>query len=118
MDSLSVLPGSTSPQTVSPAGATAAPAPLADVSVLSLGGIGPGPFAAMLLADMGAHVTRVVRPAPAGQPRPRDIVAHDILYRGQEVLELNLKETRDASRLRERIPDTDIVLEGFRPGVA
>lgn len=116
MDSLSVLPGNTS----SPA-ATSSPAPLAplaDVHVLSLGGIGPGPFAAMLLADMGAHVTRVVRPAPAGQPRPRDIVAHDILYRGQQVLELNLKDPDDVARLRERIPDTDIVLEGFRPGVA
>lgn len=87
--------------------------PLAGISVLFLGGIGPGPFAAMMLADMGASVTRVVRPG-----NPPAVVPHSILYRGQEVLEADLKDPGDVDKLRERLATTDILIEGFRPGVA
>lgn len=88
-------------------------APLAGISVLFLGGIGPGPFAAMMLADMGASVTRVVRPG-----NPPAVVPHSILYRGQEVLEADLKDPGDVDKLRETLTTTDILIEGFRPGVA
>lgn len=87
--------------------------PLTGISVLFLGGIGPGPFAAMMLADMGAQVTRVVRPG-----NPPAVVPHSILYRGQEVLEADLKDPVDVDKLRERLVTTDILIEGFRPGVA
>lgn len=87
--------------------------PLAGISVLFLGGIGPGPFAAMMLADMGASVTRVVRPG-----NPPAVVPHSILYRGQEVLEADLKDPGDVDKLRETLTTTDILIEGFRPGVA
>lgn len=86
--------------------------PLTGLSVLFLGGIGPGPFAAMMLADMGASVTRVVRPG-----NPPAVVPHSILYRGQEVLEADLKDPADVDKLRERLATTDILIEGFRPGV-
>ena len=87
--------------------------PLAGISVLFLGGIGPGPFTAMMLADMGASVTRVVRPG-----NPPAVVPHSILYRGQEVLEADLKDPGDVDKLRETLTTTDILIEGFRPGVA
>lgn len=87
--------------------------PLTGTSVLFLGGIGPGPFAAMMLADMGASVTRVVRPG-----NPPAVVPHSILYRGQEVLEADLKDSGDIDKLHECLATTDILIEGFRPGVA
>lgn len=87
--------------------------PLTGLSVLFLGGIGPGPFAAMMLADMGASVTRVVRPG-----NPPAVVPHNILYRGQEVLEADLKNSVDVDKLHERLATTDVLIEGFRPGVA
>lgn len=87
--------------------------PLAGISVLFLGGIGPGPFAAMMLADMGARVTRVVRPG-----NPPAVVPHSILYRGQGVLEADLKDPVDVDKLHERLTTTGVLIEGFRPGVA
>lgn len=87
--------------------------PLAGTSVLFLGGIGPGPFAAMVLADMGASVTRVVRPG-----NPPAVVPHSILYRGQEVLEADFKDSEAIDMLHGRLTTTDILIEGFRPGVA
>ena len=87
--------------------------PLSSVRVLTLGGIGPVPFAAMHLADLGANVTRVERPGGAS---PVITAAHSILFRGQEVLECDLKANRD--KILDVIAETDIVLEGFRPGVA
>lgn len=87
--------------------------PLSGVRVLTLGGIGPVPFAAMHLSDMGASVTRVERPSGAN---PMIMAAHSILFRGQEVAEMDLKADRD--KVLEMLTETDIVLEGFRPGVA
>ncbi|GAB3082420.1 CaiB/BaiF CoA-transferase family protein [Corynebacterium aquatimens] len=87
--------------------------PLSGVRVLTLGGIGPVPFAAMLLNDLGASVTRVERP---GGANPMMMAAHAILYRGQDVAELDLKADHD--QVLEMLANTDIVLEGFRPGVA
>lgn len=87
--------------------------PLAGITVVHLGGIGPGPFAAMILADMGARVIRVVRPG-----NPADIVPHGVLYRGQETLEANLKDPADVARVLDLITDAQLLIEGFRPGVA
>lgn len=89
--------------------------PLSGIRVLSLGGIGPVPFAGMVLADMGATVTRVERP----DARTGDgTVAHGVLFRDQGVFLANLKESEDRGRLLDEIGTTHIVLEGFRPGVA
>lgn len=87
--------------------------PLTGITVVHLGGIGPGPFAAMTLADMGARVIRVVRPG-----NPADIVPHGVLYRGQETLEANLKDPADVARVLDLITDAQLLIEGFRPGVA
>jgi alpha-methylacyl-CoA racemase len=92
------------------------PGPLADLHVLELGGIGPGPFAAMMLADMGADVVRIHRADvvergvdPSGVP---------VLDRGRRSVGIDLKHpdgVRCVLRLAER---ADVILEGFRPGVA
>ncbi len=88
--------------------------PLDGVRVIEMGGIGPGPFAAMMLADMGAEVLRVDRrnaPWQDGDPR------FQVLHRGRRSVMLDLKkpEGREAIlRLAER---ADALIEGFRPGV-
>jgi alpha-methylacyl-CoA racemase len=82
--------------------------PLAGVKVVELAGMGPGPHAAMVLADLGAEVTRVQRPAAGvggAQLRGRRIVAAD------------LKDAGDLDRVRQLIDHADVLLEGFRPGV-
>lgn len=88
--------------------------PLEGVRVLVLGGIGPVPFAAMTLADMGASITRLER--PGGVPIT-EYRSHIILTRGQKTLTVNLKDPERAAALRREFASTDVVLEGFRPGV-
>ncbi|MEV0149897.1 MULTISPECIES: CaiB/BaiF CoA-transferase family protein [unclassified Nonomuraea] len=86
--------------------------PLAGVRVVELGGIGPVPFAAMVLADLGAEVVRVHRPADRGtRPNP-------VLDRGRRSLVADLKDPRGAAVVRALVDRADAVLEGFRPGVA
>ena len=85
--------------------------PLADVRVVELGGIGPGPFGAMLLADMGARVVRVGRPADAG-------VVDPVLHRGRELVSADLKNPIDRDAVLRILEQADISIEGFRPGVA
>ena len=85
--------------------------PLAGIRVVELAGIGPGPFAATLLSELGADVVRVDRPAAAGR-KPAQ------LTRGRRsvVADLKVPEGRDAVlRLAER---ADVLIEGYRPGVA
>ena len=90
--------------------------PLAGVRVIELAGLGPGPFAAMLLADLGADVVRIDRPGPGSIA----IVgpAWDLLNRGKRSVVVDLKHPDGAEvvlRLAERAA---IVIEGWRPGVA
>lgn len=87
--------------------------PLEGVTVLCLGGIGPVPFAGMLLADFGARVIRVSRPGPETWE-----FSHHILWRDQERLEADLKDPQDLQKITDMLRDVDVVLEGFRPGVA
>lgn len=96
--------------------------PLTGVRVLVLAGMGPTPFASMLLADMGAHVVRITR--PASQPgrvvgqvesmRPE----HDIANRGVDTAVLDLKSEVGRNALLALVEHTDVFVEGFRPGVA
>jgi alpha-methylacyl-CoA racemase len=80
--------------------------PLAGVKVVELAGMGPGPHAAMILADLGAEVVRVQRPGGGGaRLRNRRIVVAD------------LKDSGDLEEVRRLIDEADVLLEGFRPGV-
>ncbi len=88
--------------------------PLAGVTVLELGGIGPLPLLAMLFADMGARIVRIDPPGPAyGTIGP-----HLWIYRGQESLTVDLRQPRGQELVLELVQRADILVEGYRPGVA
>ncbi|WP_371588798.1 CaiB/BaiF CoA transferase family protein [Streptomyces virginiae] len=91
------------------------PGPLAGVRVVELAGIGPGPFAAMLLADLGADVVRVDRPGGGGLAVDP---AYDITNRGKRSVLLDLKSADGPARVLDLVERADVLLEGFRPGVA
>ncbi|MFD5818081.1 CaiB/BaiF CoA transferase family protein [Streptomyces sp. NPDC127038] len=89
--------------------------PLSGVRVVELAGIGPGPFAAMLLADLGADVVRVDRP---GGPGIGVDPAHDVVNRNKRSVMVDLKAEDGASRVLDLAERADILIEGYRPGVA
>lgn len=89
--------------------------PLAGVRVVELAGIGPGPFAAMVLADLGADVVRVDRPGGGGLAVDP---AYDITNRNKRSVLLDLKSTEGPARVLDLVERADVLIEGFRPGVA
>src|SRR5687768_9707277 len=89
--------------------------PLRGVRVVELAGIGPGPHAAMLLADLGADVIRVERPGGTISPGTRET---DVLTRGRPSVALNLKDPRAVAAVLELVATADVLLEGMRPGAA
>ena len=90
--------------------------PLAGVRVLELAGIGPGPFAGMLLADLGADVVRVDRPGgPVLAAVPPE---QDLLGRGKRSVALDLKNPEAVRRVLDLVSRADLFVEGMRPGVA
>jgi alpha-methylacyl-CoA racemase len=90
------------------------PGPLTDLKVLELAGIGPGPFAAMVLADMGADVIRVTRP---GDPALFG-TSFDTTVRGRTNVEADLKSEAGRELVRSLAQEADALIEGYRPGVA
>ena len=90
--------------------------PLAGIRVIELAGIGPGPFAAMMLSDMGAEVIRVERTQAVRGPAP-DAPGWDVLQRGRRNLALDLKHPDGVAALLSLVERADALLEGFRPGV-
>ncbi len=89
--------------------------PLQGLKIIEIAGIGPGPFAAMMLADMGAAVLRVDRAAAV-----RGIATDpglDILQRGRRNIALDLKHPDGVSALLDLVGEADALIEGFRPGV-
>jgi alpha-methylacyl-CoA racemase len=93
--------------------------PLSGLKIVEFVGMGPAPFAAMLLADMGAEVIRIDRPAAPGaadapdKPQSR----FDVLARGRRSLALDLKKPAATRVALQLIEKADAVIEGFRPGV-
>src|SRR5262245_38663777 len=87
--------------------------PLQGIRVIEIAGIGPGPFAAMLLADMGADVLRIDRIAR----RPPRGPASDVLTRGRPSVGLDLKHSDGVATVLELCARADALIEGFRPGV-
>lgn len=86
--------------------------PLVGMRVIEVGGIGPGPFAAMLLADWGADVIRIDRPGPDVTDQETDL-----LYRGRRSVALDLSHPDGAATLLTLVESADALIEGFRPGV-
>ena len=90
--------------------------PLEGYKVLELAGIGPGPMAAMLLADMGAEVLRVERREEAGLGVQRPLNC-DVTLRSRNAIALDLKDPKDVEKVLKLISGADALIEGFRPGV-
>ena len=90
--------------------------PLEGIRIVEFAGIGPGPMAAMLLADMGATVLRIERPASAdlGVRRPLNC---DVTLRSRLPIDLDLKRQAHVERALRLIDSADALIEGFRPGV-
>jgi alpha-methylacyl-CoA racemase len=89
--------------------------PLVGLRVVELAGIGPGPHAGMLLADLGADVVRVERPDGGGlQLAPGSV---DQMLRGRRSIMLDLKHPADRETLLRLVERADVLIEGLRPGV-
>ncbi len=88
---------------------------LAGVTVIELAGIGPAPFAGMMLADHGARVIRIERPGHSGRHAVDS--DRDILNRSRERIKLDLKDPSDIEKLKALLADADAMIEGYRPGV-
>ena len=86
--------------------------PLTDIRVVEMAGIGPGPFTAMMLSDLGAEVIRLDRLSHKG-------LGHraNVLNRGRKSIAIDLKNPRGIETTLRLIEQADVVLEGFRPGV-
>lgn len=84
--------------------------PLQGIRIIELAGIGPGPFAGMMLADHGAEVIRVDRPGAR-------IDARDPLLRGRRVIGVDLKSAEGKALVLDLVKSADALFEGFRPGV-
>ena len=88
--------------------------PLAGVKVLEIQGIGPGPFCCMILADMGADVVRIDR---AGNVREMSGPSKDVLARGRRSVAVDLKSPEGIETVLKMVEQSDVIVEGFRPGV-
>jgi alpha-methylacyl-CoA racemase len=108
---------------VTPGGSMRA-GPLRGIRVVELAGLGPAPFAAMMLADLGADVLRVSRPDPrpivpdAERPDHGDQNPYDLLNRNRRGVGVDLRNDAGAALVRRLAMGADVVIEGFRPGVA
>jgi alpha-methylacyl-CoA racemase len=93
--------------------------PLAGVRVVEMVGLGPCPFAAMMLADMGAEVIRIDRKTAPGADNPFPMLGtrFDVMARGRRSLALDLKQPAAKEVVLQLLDQADVVLEGFRPGV-
>jgi alpha-methylacyl-CoA racemase len=87
--------------------------PLRGLRVVEIAGIGPGPHACMILADLGADVIRIDR--PGGQPLTGG--PHDLLNRGRPSVALDLKDPAAVATVLELVAGADVLVEGMRPGV-
>ncbi|WP_319824038.1 CaiB/BaiF CoA-transferase family protein [Thalassovita sp.] len=90
--------------------------PLAGMRIIEFAGIGPGPFAGMMLADMGAEIIRIERPG-ATSPTGQGYYELDFMARGRKSLALNLKKPGALETALRLIENADGLIEGFRPGV-
>jgi alpha-methylacyl-CoA racemase len=90
--------------------------PLKGVKIVEIGGIGPAPFCCMLLADLGAEVIRIDRPAghDGGAPVASKF---DLLNRSRRSVQMDLKKPEAVAAVLRMVAQADVLIEGFRPGV-
>ena len=90
--------------------------PLNGIRVLDLASLLPGPFCSMILADLGAEVIKVERP-PGGDPARNFGGLFDAVNRNKKSITLDLKKREDREAFARMLENSDVLLEGFRPGV-
>lgn len=86
--------------------------PLVGLRVVEMGALGPAPFCAMVLADMGAEVVRIERPGAT-----RAFGVHSVTARGRPILELDMRQASSVETVLGMLDSADVLIEGFRPGV-
>ncbi|AOI99899.1 CaiB/BaiF CoA transferase family protein [Burkholderia sp. LA-2-3-30-S1-D2] len=91
--------------------------PLAGIRIVELGGVGPVPFCCMLLSDLGADVIRIDRPPGYDGGQPGD-PRFNLLNRGRRSAAFDLKQPEAAGAMLKLVARADVLVEGFRPGVA
>jgi alpha-methylacyl-CoA racemase len=91
--------------------------PLSGYRIIEIAGIGPGPFSAMMLADMGAEVIRVDRAQSVAGRDPAQ-PSRDVLNRGRRSIGVDLKHPDGVETVLKLVEQADALVEGFRPGVA
>jgi alpha-methylacyl-CoA racemase len=94
--------------------------PLQGLKILEVAGIGPGPFCAMMLADMGAQILRIDRLDEVGKDRDGEFLKpgrSSVLNRGRRSLALDLKSAQGVATFLQLVESADALIEGFRPGV-
>jgi len=90
--------------------------PLQGMKILEIAGIGPGPFAAMMLSDMGAEVVRIDRAQNVSGEVPEQ-PSPDLLNRGRRSIGVDLKNREGVETVLRLVEQADALVEGFRPGV-
>jgi len=90
--------------------------PLVGLKVVELAGIGPGPFAAMMLADMGADILRIDRQADPGLGVPRG-AEFDLTSRSRRSVAVDLKHPQGVETVLKLVEQADVLIEPYRPGV-
>jgi alpha-methylacyl-CoA racemase len=95
-------------------GESSAHAPAANIRILEFSGLGPTPFGAMLLADLGADIVRIER-FGAARPLGGD-AQYDFIYRNRPSVAIDLKSPKGLALVRELAKQADVVIEGYRPG--
>ncbi len=93
------------------------PGPLSGYRIIEIAGIGPGPFSAMMLADMGAEVVRIDRAQSVAGRDPAQ-PSRDVLNRGRRSVGVDLKHPDGVETVLKMVEQADAIIEGFRPGVA
>jgi alpha-methylacyl-CoA racemase len=91
--------------------------PLAGVRIIEMAGIGPAPFAAMMLSDMGAEVVRVDRREAADLGIPGRAPKFEVLHRGRSSIAVDVKAEAGCEVVKRLVAKADAIIEGFRPGV-
>ncbi len=91
--------------------------PLTGLRILELASIGPGPMCAMLLGDLGADVVRVDRIEPSGLGVGMS-TTHDVCARNRRSIAVDLKRAEACAAVLRLVEKADVLIEGFRPGVA